>query len=50
MIKYPDRARDLAIAVMGETVEDYGGVSFFNKYEKIQQVDTHGPSELLKIW
>ena len=48
MIQYPGAARDLTKAVMGETVAESGGVRFFKNYEKIQQIDTHGPSVLLK--
>ena len=48
IIQYPGAARDLDKAVMGKKVAESGGVHFFNKYEEIQHIDTHGPPELLK--
>ena len=50
IIQYPGAARDLDKAVMGKKVAESGGVHFFNKYEEIQHIDTHGPPELLKTW
>ena len=48
IIQYPGAESDLAKAVMGETVAECEGVRFFTKYEQIQNIETHGPSALLK--
>ena len=48
MIQYSGAARYLTKSVIGETVAGSGGVRFFNKYDQIHNIDTHGPSALLK--